>query len=171
MLGSDYRELIVPKLDNTMQKTAVTIGGILLTALCTFIALGSGAYLLLLGSLIFGFGTWFLRTRCDIEYEYVMFDDEFRITKIMGQSKRKPLLTVSLNQFQAFGKLADAPPASDNQTLVLACSAQDDSAYYADFLHNEHGQTRLILTPNDDILSYLSQHLPRSLNFRLPQDH
>ncbi len=165
MLGSDYRELIVPRCDNGLTKKAILIGGILLTAGSAVLAFFVGMMLLLL-TLALGFGTWFLFTQNCIEYEYIISSDELEITKILAQSRRKPMLTVSLKQFTAFGALRDAEPLSQGCTQVLACSAQDDSAFYADFDHDSYGQTRLIWTPNDDILLYLTKHLPRTLGFR-----
>lgn len=166
MLGSDYRELIVPKLDNQAKKYGILIGGVLLTALSVIIALAGGFVWMLVIGLALGFGTWYLFTQERIEYEYIISGDELAVTKIIAESKRKPMLTVSLRKFTAFGSLKDAGAPSDSLTLVLACSAQDSAAFYAEFDHDELGQTRLVLTPNDDILLYLAQHLPRSLGFR-----
>lgn len=165
MLGSDYRELIVPKLDNTAKKNGILIGGAALTVLLAAAALISGIFWLLLLATAAAFATWYLWVQNRIEYEYIISGDELVVTKILAESKRKPMLTVSIHKFTAFGNLRDAEKASDSQTLVLACSAQDSSAFYADFDHDEFGQTRLIWTPNDDILLYLTKHLPRNLGF------
>ena len=166
MLGSDYRELIVPKLDNGTQKTAILIGGIVITAASAVLSLVSGKPLLLLLTAALGFGTWILLFNNRIEYEYIISGDELTVTKILSESKRKPMLTVPITKFTAFSSLRNAEPSGDGQTLVLACSAQDDTAFCADFDHEQYGQTRLIWTPNDDILLYLAKHLPRNLGFR-----
>ena len=166
MLGSDYRELIVPRLDNSAKRYGLLIGGIALTAAVVLFSLVGGRILLLLLGAALGFGTWYLWIQNSIEYEYIISGDELQITKILAQSKRKPMLTVSLNKFTAFGQLREAENISDSATTVLACSAQDDTAFYADFDHADYGATRLIWTPNDDILLYLTKHLPRSIGFR-----
>jgi hypothetical protein len=166
MLGSDYRELIVPKTDNTLQKAGILIGGAALTAVLVLLSLLTGYMLILFLAAGAGFGTWYLWTCKRIEYEYVIAGDELNITKILAQSRRKPMMAVSIKKFTAFGKLSEAEGGSGSRTLVLACSAQDSSAYYADFDHESLGSTRLIWTPNDDILAYLSKHLPRNLGFR-----
>lgn len=166
MLGSDYRELIVPKLDNHAKKFGMLIGGIALTAAVVLFSLLSGRFLLLLIGAALGFGTWYLWVQNSIEYEYIISGDELEITKILAQSKRKPMLTVPLKKVTAFGSLQQAENLSQSATTVLACSQQDDSAFYADFDHSDYGQTRLIWTPNDDILLYLTKHLPRSIGFR-----
>lgn len=166
MLGSDYRELIVPKLDNQAKKYGILIGGAVLTVLSVILALAGGFIWMLAVGLVLGFGTWYLFTQERIEYEYVISGDELTVTKIIAESKRKPMLTVSIHKFTAFGSLKDAGAPSDSVTLVLACAAQDSAAFYAEFDHDELGQTRLVLTPNDDILLYLAKHLPRTLGFR-----
>lgn len=166
MLGSDYRELIVPKRDQQGKQYGILIGGILLTVLAAIPVFTAGMFPLLLLSAAIGFGTWYLYTAQNIEYEYVISGDELVITKIINESKRKPMLTVSLMKFTAFGSLKEAPAIANDQTLVLACSAQDGNAFFAEFDHDSLGRTRLLWTPNDDILLYLTKHLPRPLGFR-----
>lgn len=166
MLGSDYRELIVPK----QYGQGKTLGLVILcgaVAVITLIgALFTGAFALLLLTLIAGFGAWYFWYTGQIEYEYVISGDEMRITKIIAQSRRKEMLVFPLGNVTAFGRYTEAGADSAGQTLVLACTAPDSSAYYADLDHAQHGQTRLVLTPNDDILLYFEKHLPRRLNFR-----
>ena len=166
MLGSDYRELIVPRLDNRAKAAGILVGGALLTLLIAAVSLIFGTPLLLLAAAAAGFLTWYLWSRERIEYEYVISGDQLDVTKILAESKRQPMLTVTLRQFTAFGQLRSAEPAPSGGTTVLACTEQDDTAFYADFDHESLGQTRLIFTPNDDILLYLAKHLPRNLNFR-----
>lgn len=169
MLGSDYRELIVLKRDNALKKNGILIGGILLTTAALLGSLLFGNLLTLLPVFILGFGTWWFWTCNRIEYEYIISGDELTLTKILAESRRKPMMSVSIMKFTAFGPLRDAPQGSHGQTTVIACAAQDETAYYAEFDHDSLGQTRLIWTPNDDILEYLSKHMPRNLNFRYPQ--
>ena len=166
MLGSDYRELIVPKLDNQTQRSAYLIGGIALTAASAVISFVTGRPLLLILTAALGILTWYFVYTSRIEYEYIISGDELAVTKILSESKRKPMLTVSITKFTAFKSMQEAEPASAAQTIVLACSAQDNTAFCADFDHEQYGQTRLIWTPNDDILLYLDKHLPRNLGFR-----
>lgn len=166
MLGSDYRELIVPKLDNRSKLIAILAAGVALLAVTVVIAIVFGKPLLLLLTPVIAGAAFYLFYTNRIEYEYIISGDQLDITKILSQSRRKPMLTVSLTKFTGFGKLTEAEPVSESQTLVLACSAQDTACYYADFDHEEFGQTRLLLTPNEDILLYFEKHLPRSVGFR-----
>ena len=165
MLGSDYRELIVPRLDSKARSAAVLAGGIALTLLIVLLAMMTSKLLILL-AIAAGIGTWYLWTTQRVEYEYIISGDQLDITKILAESRRKPMITVSVRDFKAFGRLTEMPAAAPAQTVVLACSAQDETAFCADLDRTEHGQTRIVFMPNDDILYYLSQHMPRSLNFR-----
>ncbi len=164
MLGSDYRELIVPKLDNSGKAAGILIGGGLLTLVLAALSFLTTTFLLFLATAA-GVATWYFWTQERIEYEYIISGDQLDVTKIIAQSKRKPMLTVSIRKFESFCNLRDAADAG-SRTLVLACSGQDSSAFCADFDHEELGATRLVFTPNDDILLYLSKHLPRNLGFR-----
>lgn len=166
MLGSDYRELIVPKLDNELKRSALLIGGIALTAASVIFFMLIGKPVLLLVSAALGVLTWYLNFTNRIEYEYILSGDELTVTKILAESKRKPMLTVSLTKVTACCKFSEAEPVSANQTIVLACTAQDDTAFCLDFDHPQYGQTRMLWTPNDDILLYLVKMLPRNLRFR-----
>ncbi len=166
MLGSDYRELIVPKLDNQGKKAGILAGGIAAVVLTLALALITGRFLLLIFPLAAGFAAWYFYVQNCIEYEYVISGDELQITKILAESKRKPMLTVSILKFSKFGCLTEADPIGSGTTLVLACAQQDANTYYADFDHEDYGQTRLLLSPNPDILLYLAKKLPRNLGFR-----
>ena len=166
MLGSDYRELIVPRAGQEEKSKFILIGGIVAVGALVALFFVTNSIITLLLAAAAGFGTWFLRSRSQIEYEYVIFGDEFRVTKIIAQTKRSEMLTCSLKTFTAFGSLAEAPQLSASQTLVLACTAQDHTAYFADFDHEQYGQTRLLFTPDASILDYLSKHMPRTIGFR-----
>ena len=165
MLGSNFFEALVKK-DNTEGKAIATVLiGIALTLLCLLLSFITRFYLLLLPATAAGFATVFLYRRCNIEYEYVIAEDELAITKIIGQSQRKPMVTTMLSRFTDFGKLSEAPNLSSSATLVLACAAEDENAYYCDFPDENLGTVRLVITPDDRFLTYFSKHLPRNIRF------
>lgn len=144
--------------------------GALLTVLVTLFAVLFGLYPLLLVSVALGFGTWYLSNNQRIEYEYLFGDDELVITKIIAESRRKPMITVSLKQATAFGKLSEAQPAPESVTTVLACRALDGDAYYMDVTHPEYHEVRVIITPTERCLQFCAEHLPRTLRFHYQPD-
>ncbi len=167
MLNPHYCEALVKRESESNSKTMlILVGGCFLTLAAAVIALFTGFLILLLFSLGFAFGTWYLYTNEQVEYEYVFSDDELAITKIIAERKRKPMITVSLNRVTAFGKLSEAEPLQDHVTLVLACRRQDEEAYFMQLTHDSHGEVRLLFTPTERCLQYCSDHLPRTLRFR-----
>lgn len=166
MLGSNFFEALVPKQNTGGKAIATAIVGIVVTLLLAIVSILMQMYLLLILAMAAGFATWYLTISCQVEYEYVIAEDEFTITKVIAQSRRKPMVSTSLQKMTAFGHLSEASPLPDSHTLVLACATQDNSAYYAEFPHESYGNVRLIFTPDDRFLTYFAKHLPRNLQFR-----
>lgn len=168
MFNPNYCEALVKKEQGQgLQNKGMMILmiGAVLVVLVTLIAVLLGLYPLLLVSIGLGFGTWYLSNNQRIEYEYIFSDDDFTITKIIAEGKRKPLIEVSMKQVTAFGKLSEAAPCGDQITLVLACRAEDEDAYYMDVTHPEYHEVRIVFTPTERCLQFCSDHLPRILRF------
>ena len=165
MLGSDFFEDLVKKENTGAKAAAVTVGGGVVTLLLVAASFVLHLYLLMFGAIAAGVGTWFLNRNCHVEYEYVIAEQTLEITKIIAQSKRKPMISLTLDKAEAFGKLSEAPQLSPSATLVLACAAEDDRAYYMDLTHEMYGNVRLVMTPDDRFLTYFARHLPRTLQF------
>ena len=165
MLGSNFFEALTPKENMEVKRTALLIGGGVVTLGIAGISIGIGIPLLLIIAAAAGFLTWYLVRNQYVEYEYVIAEKSLEITKIIAQSKRKPMVATTLDKITAFGKLNDAPLISDSTTLVIACAAEDDRTYYADFTHESYGNVRLLMTPDERFLVYFAKHLPRSIGF------
>ena len=164
MLGSNFFEDLVVKEGGEGKATSVAIIGGIGVALIVVLACMTST-LLLLVAVAAGFAVWYFSRNCKVEYEYVVAEDDFEVTKIIAQSKRKPMVSTQISKITAFGKLYDAQSEAAG-TLVLACTAQDDSAYYAEFADDTYGEVRLVFTPNPRFLLYFSKHLPRTLHFQ-----
>lgn len=174
MFNPHYCEALIKKEQGSgLQNKGVLIVmlGTVLVVLITLFALLFGLYPLLLVSILIAFGTWYLSMQQRIEYEYIFNDDNFTITKIIAEGKRKPLIEVSMRQATAFGKLSDAAPCAESVTLVLACRAEDEDAYYMDVTHPEYHEVRIVFTPTSRCLQFCSDHLPRTLRFYYQMDH
>lgn len=168
MFNPNYCEALVKKEQGTgfhNKGLLITVLGVVLTVLVTLVAILFTLYPLLVVSVGLAFATWYLVGNQRVEYEYIFSDDELAVTKIIAETRRKPMITVSLRQATAFGKLSEAPPAAEGITTVLACRAQDEDAYFLDVTHPEYHDVRLILTPTERCLQFCADHLPRTLRF------
>lgn len=106
------------------------------------------------------YGAYYLMTGIDAEYEYILTNGDLDIDKIIGKRKRKRLVTASIGDFIAFGKLSEAGDFDGTTVLASSGSGQD---YYADFVHKTEGNVRLIFTPSEKILDGMELFLPRQL--------
>lgn len=113
--------------------------------------------MLLLGTFSFAFvvGTWFgsywLITRQNIEYEYTITSTVLDIDKILARRSRKRILSVDLKKAERFMPIADLPNM-DIKIIDATPRGIEDGVYGVDFLSS--GQTkRLLFKPNKKILN------------------
>lgn len=154
-----YAECLVskaPTSGDTAKRVLIGLGTAVLAA-------GAFLYLFPVGLIIIAgifYGAYYLMTGLDAEYEYILTNGDFDIDKIIGQRKRKRLVSASIADFTAFGLLSEAPDFDGTTVLASSGTGQD---YYADFVHKTEGNVRLIFTPNEKILDGMELFLPRQL--------
>lgn len=129
------------------------------------------SFLLFLAAIGAGFGTYLLFKNTKIEYEYTFTNGELDIDKIIAQTKRKEMLTISVGKFTAFGKYdAETPEETSDMTVVFATDNIVEHEYYADFPHEAHGSTRLIFVPNEKMISNIIKFLHPSIRNKAKND-
>jgi hypothetical protein len=118
-------------------------------------------------------GAWYLLRLSQVEYEYSCTNGELDIDKIMGQDKRKSLLSVKVGTFTVFGKTGEVRESDEDMTTFAAMGislmgeedADDNDTYYAEFEHPEYGKCCLYFCPDarmrEAIEPYLSRELKR----------
>lgn len=97
----------------------------------------------------------------DIEYEYSVVNGEIDIDKIISKKKRVHLLTVKTSSFESFGKVSDAKDIVAEVTSFMVSDGIYENEYYADFNHNEYGESRVVFSPNEKILESIKPYLSR----------
>lgn len=110
------------------------------------------------------YGGYYLFTGLDCEYEYIMTNGDIDVDKIIAKRKRKRLITAKVSLFDRFGRLEDAPEVSGGATIVKVdgLCAEATELYYADFIHQTIGETRLIFSPTEKIVEGIVSFLPRN---------
>lgn len=171
-----FVEQIVKKAPNgkdTAKKVFIVLCTCLLTAVLAFVMMFmpvfSGVALLLLFGVLYG--SYYLITGIDVEYEYIVTNGEMDIDKIIAKRKRSRLITGKVSSFEAFGKYADAPDIDSSVTIVSAVgtslSGADTEEWYADFTHASAGKVRLIFSAEDKVIEAIRPFLPRQLKVNL----
>lgn len=165
----NFSEQLVKKqpTGNERLKNLITVaGGSLLTLIlivAALLMLGHGiiTFILLLVSVLSAFGTFRAFRNTKVEYEYTYTNGDLDIDKIIAQSKRVELLTVQVSKFTSFGKYDDEniPEETEDMTVVMATNNIASEEFYADFPHDEYGNTRLVFCPDERMLENIKKGL------------
>lgn len=170
----NFAEQLIKRNETSADKTkriALVVGGILLTLV--FVAVGvlfMGTAFSLIGfvlAVVSGYGTFFVVQSTYVEYEYIFTNGELDIDKIVAKKKRSSLLSVEVRKFTDFGKYDDSLEESDDMTVVITSDNIASHEYYADFQHEDYGNTRLIFAPDDRILENIKHFLPARLRTKI----
>ena len=93
----------------------------------------------------------------DIEFEYILVNDELDIDKIMGKSKRKKLVTVKRTQIVSYERVTasnyETYRKQSSRVIMAASSENNINNYYIALADNR--KTVVILDENDNIYKAL----------------
>ncbi|MBP5493065.1 MAG: hypothetical protein J6Y08_09490 [Clostridiales bacterium] len=134
---------------------------------------GIGYLFLLSGAIGFGigFGCYYYVTGMYVEYEYCIVNENFSIDVIKARTRRSPLYSGSVKDFEMVAKLKDANhPISEFQkkdTLAVNCVSgenPDDEWYIA----TKMGKNNLLITfePDEKFLKAMYRYNPRNVMYR-----
>ena len=98
----------------------------------------------------------------ELEYEYIFTNGDLDVDKVIAARSRKHLITLKVNDATDIGEYNGG--ADGDRTVVIASAMNSDMKdWFLDVKHPDHGDTRLIFTPNEDMLRVIKTHLPRNL--------
>ena len=113
------------------------------------------------------YGAWYLNRNMNLEYEYILTNDELDVDKIAGKSARKRLLTVSVRNFEVMRPATDSEMQrlnADNSINVrLDASEGPENRYYAIFNNRQNQRMLLIFNPTEDMKKSIKQHNMRNV--------
>ncbi|MCM1577317.1 MAG: DUF6106 family protein [Ruminococcus sp.] len=173
MVNSDfYAEYLVQKKPTGLDLVKKGLIGVAAAALAAgfFLMFFMMFPLNLAGVALIFYLAYLLITNVDVEYEYILTNGEMDVDKVIGRRKRKRLITAPIEDFTAFGQLADAPEEADGCTTVLADDGSSQNVYFADFVHKSAGNVRIIFSPSEKILDGMEIFLPRQLKAELKKN-
>lgn len=164
-----YKEQLVAKgkdSSDTTKRILVMAGGIILATFAIFISIRIfGMAMILMGIVLAAlvlWGAYYIIGGMYIEYEYIFTNGELDVDKIMGQRKRKRLITIDLKSVYRMG-LHDGT-APEQLSVVDASNRESDSKSFIDFKHSELGNTRLVFSPNEELSELIDSAISRSVS-------
>ncbi len=156
----------VPSSSDNAKKFLIIAGLVILVAGTAMIAVLTGWLIILAVTMGLIYLGYFLISGMNVEYEYTFTNGELDIDKIIGQRKRQNLITVDAGKFEDFDKVTADTPDREQATLVLCSDNTGVGEYYADLITEEYGETRIIFTPSEKMVSYIEEALPRDIRYR-----
>lgn len=157
-----FAEQLVTKSQNSsdsMKKIVVLAGGGIIVALFLYLTyVFPLTFILAVGAV---YAVYLILTGLNVEYEYTVTNGILDIDKIIAKRKRINMISVEVKEFTAFGDYSKAGDDSSDTTIIA--EGGDEESYYADFSNGEHGNVRLIFSPDKKILECIKPFLSRNL--------
>lgn len=148
------------------KKVLISVAALIVASLLMFIAIITNFFVCVIFAVgALAGGIWLLGN-FNLEYEYIITNNEMDIDKIIGKRKRKRMITVDINRAEDF-----APYNTDNgvtaDATVHAYTGSDKDAYYLLVTHNDYGRVKVIFNPNEKIREAITSELPNALKAKL----
>ena len=144
----------------------ISLGLILGASACMFASIYFGiTFLVIFAVGLLALGVW-LVSGMNVEYEYIVTNNEMDIDKIIGRRKRKRMITIELNKANDFGGY---PPAEDidADTTVHATTGFEKNAHYLLVEHKEYGKVKVIFNPNEKLREAIAHEVPKALSAKM----
>ena len=151
---------------DTIKKILISVAAILVAALLMWLSIVFGFYSLII--LVFAAlgGGVYLVGNMDVEYEYIITNDEMDIDKIIGRRKRKRMITLDLKSAEDFGTYPSENDINVDAT-VHATTGMEKDAHYLLVNHGSYGKVMLIFNPNEKTREAIMQEVPNPLRIKI----
>ena len=111
------------------------------------------------------YGMYYFITSVNVEYEYILTNNELDVDSILNTKRRKRLTTVNIRQIETWGQIGEkrAESYSDNKSLkkIYACKDIDDSETYFLVYYHDDDKNMLLFNPNEKILQRIERLNPQ----------
>lgn len=162
-MGDIFREQLV-EVRKTSAVTMKKTGIIILAVILGLVAITFGGSLIgplvVIGLIM---GASYLIKSMNLEYEYILTNNELDIDKIMNKERRKRLLTIDIKQINVMAHIEDGMRKGEieraQKTIDVSSGEKGSNTYVIVFNHNET-LTKLIFEPNEDIKRDIYRQAP-----------
>ena len=108
------------------------------------------------------YGAFWLSTKLNVEFEYIITNGTMDIDKIINRSSRKRIVTFELSGVTRLEKYNAAAITNINQKdIITACNLDDENAYFMAVSKSNGDTVNLIFSPNDKLKSAISKFAPK----------
>lgn len=162
--GDIFNEKLIRKLPDTrdtLLKGAIGAAAIAIMTV-SFMYVGIMSLLIVLGV---GVGVYFANKQFEVEFEYILTNDELDVDKITARERRKQLLSVNVRSFEVFAPVRDEYKREFEDSTVAkridaSSSPKSTKRWFAVFRDGEK-RTLLIFEPGKKMRASIRQLIPR----------
>ena len=113
-----------------------------------------------------GVGVYFLYKQFEVEYEYILTNDELDVDKIIARERRKSILTANVRSFEIFAPVKDEykrqmEDPGITQKIDASSSVKSTKRWFAVFDYDEK-RTLLIFEPGKKMRASIRMMIPRA---------
>ena len=151
-----------------LKRAAIIGGAVVITLASVLLVLGGFPLALILPVCAIWLAVYLLRLQ-NVEYEYSCTNGTLDIDKILGQTRRRAMLSVDVSTFTVFGKAEEVTESDKDMTTFSAMGEslmggdETSETYYAEFEHPEHGSCCLYFSPDQALCGAIEPFLSREL--------
>ena len=158
-----FEQMVTKKADTKtyISMAAVILAAVLIMVVSILFFRYTGFFILILWALVI-FGAYYVISGMNVEFEYVVTNEELEIDKIVAQRRRKKMVTASCQTFEALGSQVNEPYQGGRIDVVIhaAPSEMAPENYYAVFV-KDNTRYMIVFAPNDEILAHIRRHVRR----------
>jgi len=165
-----YLEYMIKK-KKTPVEHIITLGYYLLAFAVSYVLLFVKYITMFYPALVVGafWLAWYMSRKFNVEYEYILTNDELDVDRIIAKRIRKRLLTVSVRKFEimepAVGEAFEKAMADSSIQVKFDASlgANSENRYYAKFINKKGEKMILVFNPTDNMLRAMKQSNMRNI--------
>ena len=108
------------------------------------------------------YGAWWLTTKFNVEYEYIVTNEDMDVDKIINKSARKRLASITLSKVERVEKFNPALIQNvKKECLLFACDQNDPNAYLIVTSPDDSKVNYIVFSPNEKLQAAIKKSLPK----------
>jgi len=108
------------------------------------------------------YGAYWLSSKLNVEYEYIITNGIMDIDRITNKSSRVRVLSFDLSNITQMEKCTlEKVKSLDRKRVLFACDADDKNAYYLEVNRKTKGNAKLVFAPNEKLKEAITKYAPK----------
>ncbi len=109
-----------------------------------------------------GYGAWWLTGKFNVEYEYIVTNEDLDVDMIINKASRKRMASISLSKVERVEKFNPSFLANvKKENLVFACNKNDPNAYLIVASPENIRVNYIVFSPNEKLKNAIKKALPK----------